>query len=112
MRKPFEPKVSIVTGGASGIGKAIAAELVARGSHVVLADLDLAGAEATARELGPWCSAVATSRSAPGISGLARGATSSDSESSAGGVASASGASSRSLTSGTGPRRSTSTCAA
>ena len=59
MRKSFEPKVSIVTGGASGIGRAIAAELLGRGSHVVLADLDLAAAEVTTRELGPWCSAVA-----------------------------------------------------
>ncbi|WP_168202752.1 SDR family NAD(P)-dependent oxidoreductase [Georgenia wutianyii] len=42
--------VAVVTGGARGIGRAIAAELLARGLRVVLADLD--GAEATARELG------------------------------------------------------------
>ncbi|MEO5982212.1 MAG: SDR family oxidoreductase [Pedococcus sp.] len=59
MRKAFEPKVSIVTGGASGIGRAIAAELVGRGSHVVIADLDLTAAQGTAHELGPRCSAVA-----------------------------------------------------
>ena len=58
MRKAFAPQVSVVTGGASGIGKAIAAELVARGSHVVIADLDLAAAQAAARELGPRAGAV------------------------------------------------------
>lgn len=57
MRKVFEPKVSIVTGAASGIGRAIAAELVARGSHVVVADLDGAGAVRTAAELGPLAGA-------------------------------------------------------
>jgi NAD(P)-dependent dehydrogenase (short-subunit alcohol dehydrogenase family) len=56
MRKDFRPKVSIVTGGASGIGRAIAAELVARGSHVVIADLDATGAGDTARALGPLAS--------------------------------------------------------
>ena len=58
MLKAFAPQVSIVTGGASGIGKAIAAELVGRGSHVVVADLDLAAARAAAQELGPRASAV------------------------------------------------------
>jgi NAD(P)-dependent dehydrogenase (short-subunit alcohol dehydrogenase family) len=57
MRKAFEPQVSIVTGAASGIGRAIAAELVARGSHVVVADLDGAGAVRAADELGPRASA-------------------------------------------------------
>lgn len=55
MRKasqPFRPTVSIVTGGASGIGKAIAAELVGRGSLVVVADLDGAAAQRAADELG------------------------------------------------------------
>jgi NAD(P)-dependent dehydrogenase (short-subunit alcohol dehydrogenase family) len=51
-RKAFEPKVSIVTGAASGIGRAIAAELARRGSAVVVADLDGAKAETVARELG------------------------------------------------------------
>ena len=57
MRKAFEPQVSIVTGAASGIGRAIAAELVARGSHVVVADLDADGAVRAAAELGPLASA-------------------------------------------------------
>ena len=45
--------VAVVTGGARGIGRAIGAELLARGLRVVLADLDGDGAEQTARELGP-----------------------------------------------------------
>jgi NAD(P)-dependent dehydrogenase (short-subunit alcohol dehydrogenase family) len=54
-------RVAIVTGAATGIGKAIAADLVARGAKVVLADpgtsIDGIGAdpkatEAAARELG------------------------------------------------------------
>ncbi len=56
-RRPFEPKVSIVTGGASGIGRAIAVELIARGSHVVLADVDGEAAVRAASELGPQASA-------------------------------------------------------
>lgn len=57
-RPPFEPKVSIVTGGASGIGRAIAAELIARGSHVVLADVNGEAAARTATELGVQARAV------------------------------------------------------
>ena len=56
-RHTFEPKVSIVTGGASGIGRAIAAELIARGSHVVIADVNGEAAARTATELGARASA-------------------------------------------------------
>jgi NAD(P)-dependent dehydrogenase (short-subunit alcohol dehydrogenase family) len=45
-------KVVVVTGGARGIGRAIAAALVREGARVTIADLDGAAAEATAGELG------------------------------------------------------------
>jgi NAD(P)-dependent dehydrogenase (short-subunit alcohol dehydrogenase family) len=45
-------KVAVVTGGARGIGRALAGALVAEGVHVALADLDGPGAQAAARELG------------------------------------------------------------
>src|ERR1700738_5015866 len=40
-----------VTGAASGIGRALALELAARGCDLALADRDEAGAQATAREV-------------------------------------------------------------
>jgi NAD(P)-dependent dehydrogenase (short-subunit alcohol dehydrogenase family) len=43
--------IALVTGGASGIGAEAAARLVARGDTVVLADVDLPAAEATADRL-------------------------------------------------------------
>jgi D-sorbitol dehydrogenase (acceptor) len=48
----LEGKVAIVTGGARGIGKAIAARYVAEGARVVVADLLIDEAAATAREIG------------------------------------------------------------
>ena len=51
-------KVAVVTGGARGIGRAVAALLIARGYRVVLGDLDLAVTQATAEELGPQASAL------------------------------------------------------
>lgn len=47
----LEGKVAIVTGGASGIGRALADELVARGCEVVLADRQGDVAEEAAREI-------------------------------------------------------------
>ena len=44
-------RVALITGGASGIGRAAARLLAARGAHVVVADLNLDGAEAVAGEL-------------------------------------------------------------
>jgi NAD(P)-dependent dehydrogenase (short-subunit alcohol dehydrogenase family) len=44
-------RVAIVTGGASGVGAAIAHELVRRGAQVVVADRDGAEAHRLAREL-------------------------------------------------------------
>lgn len=45
-------KVAVVTGGASGIGRATAGRFVAAGASVVVADLDGDGAERAAKELG------------------------------------------------------------
>jgi NAD(P)-dependent dehydrogenase (short-subunit alcohol dehydrogenase family) len=45
-------KVAIVTGGARGIGLAIAARYLAEGAHVVIADVDLIAGEAAAKSLG------------------------------------------------------------
>jgi rhamnulose-1-phosphate aldolase/alcohol dehydrogenase len=50
--KPLAGRVALVTGGASGIGRATCAALAAQGACVVVADLDLSGAEALAKELG------------------------------------------------------------
>ena len=46
-------KVVAITGGARGIGKATATELVRAGAKVAIGDLDLELAQATATELGP-----------------------------------------------------------
>ncbi|MGW6196366.1 bifunctional aldolase/short-chain dehydrogenase [Kribbella sp. NPDC055110] len=57
--KPLATRVAFVTGGGSGIGKAIAQRLAAEGACVVVADLDQAAAEAVAKEIGPTDVAVA-----------------------------------------------------
>jgi rhamnulose-1-phosphate aldolase/alcohol dehydrogenase len=44
-------RIAFVTGGASGIGRATAFRLAAEGAHVVVADLNAAGAEAVASEI-------------------------------------------------------------
>ncbi|GAB6254822.1 bifunctional aldolase/short-chain dehydrogenase [Peribacillus sp. N1] len=47
----FSRKVAFITGGAGGIGSATARRLVSEGAHVVLADLNIEGAEKVADEI-------------------------------------------------------------
>jgi 3-hydroxybutyrate dehydrogenase len=49
----MQDKVAVVTGAASGIGKQIATVFFQNGARVVIADLNLESAQATARELDP-----------------------------------------------------------
>jgi 3-oxoacyl-[acyl-carrier protein] reductase len=48
----LEDKIAVVTGGASGLGQAVARGLVREGAQVVLGDVDAAGLDRIARELG------------------------------------------------------------
>lgn len=48
----LEGRTAVITGGAQGLGRAIAERFVAEGARVVLGDVDLASAESTAAELG------------------------------------------------------------
>ncbi|MFF9592550.1 bifunctional aldolase/short-chain dehydrogenase [Streptomyces sp. NPDC014646] len=50
--KPLATRIALVTGAASGIGRATAKRLAAEGACVVIADLDLSKAEAAAAEIG------------------------------------------------------------
>ena len=51
MRNRFRNKVAIVTGGASGIGRGLCEELGRLGAKVVVADINIAGAEDTALKI-------------------------------------------------------------
>jgi 3-oxoacyl-[acyl-carrier protein] reductase len=57
---PFENKIAVVTGGASGIGRAVAARFQREGATVVLADVNREAGERTAAELGRRVEAIAT----------------------------------------------------
>jgi len=57
--RPMTGKVAVVTGGAQGFGYGIAEVLAAEGADVVIADMNVAGAEAAAAKLGPGASGVA-----------------------------------------------------
>jgi rhamnulose-1-phosphate aldolase/alcohol dehydrogenase len=49
--KELARRIALVTGGGSGIGRAVARRLAAEGAHVVVGDLDEAGARRTADEV-------------------------------------------------------------
>lgn len=49
--KNFSGKLSVITGAASGIGRALAIKLAARGSDLALADIDNSGLEVTREKL-------------------------------------------------------------
>jgi NAD(P)-dependent dehydrogenase (short-subunit alcohol dehydrogenase family) len=54
----LEGKAVLVTGAASGIGRASAIMMAAEGARVVLADINQAGIEAAAAEIGPAATAI------------------------------------------------------
>jgi len=54
----FAGKVALVTGGASGIGRAASIRFAQDGARVFVADLNLAGAEAVATEIGESARAI------------------------------------------------------
>lgn len=61
----LDGKVAVVTGGASGLGQAVARGLAREGARVVLGDVDTAGLERTTAELGEaarWLRADVTRR--------------------------------------------------
>lgn len=49
--KDFKDRVAVITGGASGVGRALGEQLAAAGARVVLADIDQSRLDATAREI-------------------------------------------------------------
>jgi len=63
----FPGQVAVVTGAASGIGRALSTALARRGATVVLADIDEAGAKAAADQLADDELAAATGAGASGV---------------------------------------------
>ncbi|MDF3300063.1 SDR family NAD(P)-dependent oxidoreductase [Streptomyces tropicalis] len=58
MSSPLEGKVTVVTGGASGVGLGIAQEFVAQGAHVVITDLQQDPLDQAVATIGPNCSGI------------------------------------------------------
>jgi NAD(P)-dependent dehydrogenase (short-subunit alcohol dehydrogenase family) len=63
----YDGQTVLVTGGASGIGAALAAGLAGRGARVVVADRNLAGAEAVAAQIGGGAVALACDLTDPAV---------------------------------------------
>jgi NAD(P)-dependent dehydrogenase (short-subunit alcohol dehydrogenase family) len=62
----YASQVALVTGAASGIGRALTEALVERGATALLADVDTEGANAVAEKLGTGCQVVACDLTKPG----------------------------------------------
>ena len=58
MAEGLDGKVAIVTGASTGIGRAVAAELLGRGARVVIAARSRERLDEAAAALGPGCAAV------------------------------------------------------
>jgi len=71
--KSHATRVALVTGAASGIGKAIATRLAADGACVIIADLDLKNAQAAAAEIGNADVAIGVAVNVTDADGIARG---------------------------------------
>src|SRR5438477_12982208 len=56
----MKDRVAVITGAASGLGFAVASRMVGEGASVVIADIDEAGAERAAAQLGERARAVPT----------------------------------------------------
>ncbi|QID18354.1 SDR family oxidoreductase [Nitrogeniibacter mangrovi] len=66
MNKRLEGKVAVITGGAAGIGQAMAVRLASEGAHAIIADIASAsGTEAMIREVGGIASSALVDASSP-----------------------------------------------